>query len=284
MSSNTILVTGASGHIGQLLVAELHRHGAKVLAGTRSGQAVSGVPGRQVDFTDAASLRQAFAGVDTLFLLFPLVPNKVELARNAVAAAKAAGVKHLVRSSGAGADPASPMAIGKLQGEIDQIVIASGIPYTLLRPNSFMQNYVNYYAGMIKSGTVHFSHADGQISLIDVADIAAVAATVLQNPAAHAGQAYTLTGPEALSEAQAMQVISTALGRTVNYVAVPEAAAVNAMKEMGMDAWTVNIMSSLNQVIAAGYSAQVSPAVSTITGRPARGFADFVRDNLGAWR
>jgi uncharacterized protein YbjT (DUF2867 family) len=284
MSSNTILVTGASGHIGQLLVAELQRKGATVLAGTRSGQTVAGVPARAVDFSDPAALRQAFEGVDTLFLLFPLAPNKLELARNAVAAAKAAGVKHLVRSSGAGADPASPMALGKLQGEIDQLIAQSGIAYTLLRPNSFMQNFVNYYAGMIKSGTVYFSHAQGKVSFIDVADIAAVAAAVLQNPAAHAGQAYTLTGPEALSEAQAMQVISAALGRTVNYVAVPEAAAVKSMKDMGMDDWTVNIMSSLNQVIAAGYAAQVSPAVATLTGRPARAFADFVRDNVGAWR
>lgn len=284
MTNPTILVTGATGNVGRALVAELKTTGAQVFAGSTGGAPVDGVPGRKVDFGDPASLRAAFAGIDTAFLLFPLVPGKLQLARNAVAAAAAAGVKHLVRSSGAGADPASAMALSRLQGQIDQIVIDSGLPYTLLRPNSFMQNFIAYYAGMIKAGAVYLSHGDGKISYIDVRDIATVAATILRDPAPHAGQAYTLTGPEAIDNGEALALIAQAAGRPVSYVPVPEEAAVKSMRDMGMDDWTVENMSSLNRIIAAGHASGVSPAVEAITGRKPRSFAEFVSDNADAWR
>ncbi len=284
MAKPTVLVTGATGHIGSALVERLQQAGASVIAGSPSGRAVAGAPGRAIDFANPATLRQAFEGVDTLFLLFPLVPNKVHLARNAVVAAKAAGVKHIVRSSGAGADPASPMAIGRLQGEIDQLVIDSGLPFTLLRPNSFMQNWVNYYAGMVKGGQVYLSHGQASTAFVDVADIADVAAVVLQNPAAHAGKAYTLTGPQALSVSEVLAAIAKAGGHAAQYVPVNEEAAVASMKQMGMDDWTVGIMSSLNQVIANGWAAGVSGDVQAVTGHAPRDFAAFARDNAAAWR
>lgn len=85
--------------------------------------------------------------------LLPLVPGKRGFADNAMAAARAAGVQHIVRSSGAGADASSAVTIAKLQGDIDDKVRTSGIAYTLLRPNNFMQNWVTFAAGQVKSGT-----------------------------------------------------------------------------------------------------------------------------------
>jgi len=104
-----ILVTGATGTIGQALVKQLQDRGARfAVMSSRPGIEVGGHTTVLGDMTDPASLQQAFTGVDTLFLLLPLVPNKVELARHAVQAARAAGVRHIVRSSGSGADPSSP--------------------------------------------------------------------------------------------------------------------------------------------------------------------------------
>jgi uncharacterized protein YbjT (DUF2867 family) len=181
---NGILVTGATGTIGRHLVQQLQQRGADfTVMSSKPGAAV------QADFADPASLRRAFEGVHTLFLLLPLVPNKLELARNAVAAAQAAGVKHIVRSSGAGADPTSPNALAALQGQIDAVVTASGIPCTFLRPMGFMQNRVTFAAGQIKSGTYHAPHGQGAQSLVDARDIADAAAAVLLNPAPHAGHA-----------------------------------------------------------------------------------------------
>lgn len=279
----TILVTGATGNIGRAVLASLKASGANVIAGSRSGNPVGDVLGRKVDFNDPTQLAGAFKGVDSLFLVFPLESNKITLATNAISAAKAAGVKHIVRSSGAGADAQSPVALAKLQGTIDQLVINSGVPTTLLLPNSFMQNWITYYAGMIKAGALYLSHADGKISSVDVRDIADVAAAILLNPLPHSGKSYTLTGPQALSAPECLAQIAKASGRVAQYVPVAESAAVDAMKKMGMDDWSIAMLSSLNQIIAAGYASGISTDVETVTGKPARTFSAFAHDHADAW-
>lgn len=283
-TNNTILVTGASGSIGSELVRQLKAAGAQVLAGSSSGKTAEGVATRRVDFTDPNSMLDAFHGVDTLFLLLPLQENMLTLADNAIQAAKAAGVKHIVRSSGSLADAASDVAIARVQGRIDQLVIDSGIPYTLSRPSNFMQNYIKFYGDMLRAGNLYLPQGDGKIGFVDVRDIAASNAAILQNPAQHAGKTYTLTGAVALSNAEAMAQISAAVGRQIHYVSVADEAAIAAMREMGMPAWTIDTMMSLNRVITAGHAADVSPDVANLLGRAPISFGTFVADNLAAWR
>lgn len=152
---NRILVTGATGNIGREIVKRLRARDVDFAIMTgRPGSAPAGVAEVQGDFRDPASLRRAFAGADTLFLVFPMVPDMPLMAANAVAAAKAAGVGHIVRSSGAGADAESQAAIAKTHGEIDALVRRSGIPFTLLLPTSFMQNMVNFYGDSIRNGAL----------------------------------------------------------------------------------------------------------------------------------
>lgn len=185
-------------------------------------------------------------------------------------------MRHLVRVSGAAADPASPAAVARVQGQADEHLLASGISTTLLRPKNFMQNFTTFMAGMIRNGTVYSSQADGRTPFIDVRDIADVAARVLQAPQAHAGQAYVLTGPEALTNAQALDEIGRAIGRRIEFVAIPESAAVESMQKMGMPPFVVEVMSSLNQIIAAAAGSGArglarTPCVSgAVTGRPRR--------------
>ena len=103
-----LLVTGASGTVGAHLLRELQAARVPLAAmSSRAAAMIEGVESRRADFSDPASLERAFAGVHTLFLLLPIVPNKLALAGNAIAAAQAAGVRHIVRSSGVGADAAS---------------------------------------------------------------------------------------------------------------------------------------------------------------------------------
>lgn len=282
--SNTILITGASGNIGSALLKQLGSSNAKVIAGSSTGKPVPGVETRHVDLASPATLPAAFAGIDTLFLLLPLQKNMTELAKNAIDAAKTAGVQHIVRSSGAGADAASPVAIARVQGEIDQMVMNSGLAYTITRPTSFMQNYINFYGAMIKAGALYLPQADGKISLVDVSDIAAVNALILQNPAAHAGQIYTLTGPVALSNRDIADRIGLALNKKIDYVSVPDQAAIEAMQGMGMDAWNIEVLMSLNQIIAAGYTAGISDDVGQLLGTAPVGFDQFVQRSLAAWQ
>jgi uncharacterized protein YbjT (DUF2867 family) len=283
--ANRILVTGAAGNIGAEIVKRLQARKADFAVMTHaSGGAPAGAGETQGDFLDPASLRRAFEGVDTLFLLFPLVPEMPRMAANAVAAAKAAGVRHIVRSSGAGADAASPAAIAKVHGEIDALIRNSGIPFTLLLPTSFMQNLVNFYGAAIRDGALYAPRGDGATAVIDVRDIADVAVEVLAHPAAHAGQSYTLTGPENLTDAQMVSAIARQIGRDVRYVDVPEAAAVDSLTRMGSPPQVIEWLMSLNHVIKQGWAAGVSPVVETITGRPPRNLADFVRENAAAWK
>lgn len=283
--STPILVTGATGTIGQALVKQLQSRGANfAVMSSKPGREVGGLPTVQGDMADPATLRTAFAGVDTLFLLFPFQANAVELARNAVQAAQVAGVKHIVRSSGAGADANSPVAIAQMQGTIDQLIEQSGIAYTLLRPNGFMQNWVNFSAAQIKAGSYAAPNGDGAISVVDVRDIAEVAAIVLTDPGAHVGKVYTLSGGEALSTAQQLAMIAAAAGHPVRYDDISEAQAKDAMLGWGMDPQVVAWTLSLSHVYKQGWSAGISPDVQILTGHAPRRFADFVAENASAWR
>ena len=278
--TSPLLITGATGTIGTELVKALAARGADfAVMSSKPG------PGRTYgDFADPASLRQAFAGVQTLFLLFPLTPDSLELARNAVEAARSAGVKHIVRSSGAGADANSPVAIAKLQGSIDALIEGSGIAYTFLRPNGFMQNWVNFYAGQLKAGSYAAPHGEAGISVVDVRDIAAAAAAVLLNPAAHAGKAYALTGGEALSTRQQVAALAAAAGRDIAYTDITEAQAESGLRSWGLPDVMVGYFMSLNHVYKQGWAAGVSPDVERLTGHAPRRFADFANENAAAFR
>jgi uncharacterized protein YbjT (DUF2867 family) len=189
-----LLLTGATGTIGQALLETLTAQGTDFeVMSSKPLSEINGtaVRNRQASFDDLTALTQAFQGIDTLFVLLPLTANKLALASNVAQAAKAAGVKHIVRSSGAGADAQSAFALPKLQGQVDDILANTGIPCTFLRNAGFMQNYITYTAAQVKAGMLYAASADAAQSLIDVRDIAAVAARVLSAPAAHAGKAYT---------------------------------------------------------------------------------------------
>lgn len=254
--TSPILITGASGTIGKELVKQRQARGADfAVMSSKPATVVGGIPAVRGDFADVASLRQAFAGVQTLFLLFPFTPDSLDLARNAVEAAQAAGVKHIVRSSGAGAQAGSPVAIADLQGRIDAMIERSGIAYTLLRPAGFMQNWVNFYAGQIKAGSYAAAPGDAAITMVDVRDIAEVAAIILTNPAAHAGRAYTLTGGEALSTGEQVAMIARAIGRPVRYEAISAEQAEAALRGQGLSAAQIALYSSLAHVYSQGWAA-----------------------------
>lgn len=273
-----LLITGATGTIGSELVKVLTARGAAFsVMSSKPG------PGRvHGDFTDPASLRQAFADVDTLFLLFPLQPDSLELARNAVEAAKASGVRHIVRSSGAGADADSPVAIARLQGSIDALIEDSGIPFTFLRPNGFMQNWTNFHAAQLKAGSYAAPHGEAGVSVVDVRDIAEAAAAVLLDPQAHAGKAYTLTGGEALSTRQQVAALAAAAGRAITYTDITEAQAEAGLRAWGLPDVMVGYFMSLNHVYKQGWAAGVSPDVERLTGHAPRRFSDFAVESAAA--
>lgn len=285
MGTSHILVTGATGNIGSALVTQLMQtpSSTNVVAASPGGQSVAGAPGRALNLLGPDSAKAAMRGVERLFLLTPAHPEMEAMTVRAVRAAQAAGVQHIVRVSGAGADPESDIAIARLQGRCDQIVIDSGIAYTLLQPKNFMQNFTTFLRDMVRSGRVYSSQGDGRVPFIDARDIAAVAARVLRAPRAHAGKVYTLTGPQALTHTEALAVIGEHIGRPVQLVAISEEQAVDGMRQAGMPEPMVQAMSSLNRIVAAGWVAEVTDDVPRLLGRPATAWADFVAEHRELW-
>lgn len=283
-----IMVSGASGSIGTRLRCALQRAGVRpvLLASSQASAArlyETGLPVRVASFLEPEALRRAFTGIERLFLLLPLVESKERMAANALAAARAAGVGFVLRSSGIDADPDSPWALMALQGRIDRLLAESGLPYAVLRPCSFMQNYATYHAPAIRAGRLCLPDGHARSALIDVRDIAEVAASILLDPQAHLGAIYPLTGSEALSHDEAVATINAVCGLSVEYLPVEIAEARAAMLAAGVPAWNVDILLSLAGYTRAGLAETCVDHVERLLGRPPLRFSRFVADYAASW-
>lgn len=281
--SHPIFVSGATGNIGFEVVKSLSQSRIPVRAGVHSLKKAGplkelGAEVVLVDFNDSQSIIAALDGVEKAFSLSPLVPNIVELGINFVKSAKKAGVKYIVRSSGLGADSPSAITLGRWHREVEQALETSGMAYTLIRPNSFMQNYVTYSSHTIQSqNAFYLPQGTGRISLIDVRDIAAIVATLLTGKG-YEGKAYNLTGGEAISNTQIADRLSKVTGRNIQYVDVPEEAARKSMQATGMPDVIGEALLELSAIVKAGYTSEVSPSVEKILGRKPIRFEQFAND------
>ena len=204
-SFGTILVTGATGNVGSLLILKLTNLGADVRALVRDESKAQGLKDAGVevvvgDLEKPDTLDAAFRGVDKVFLITPPNPNQVIQAENGIQAAKRTGSPVIVRLS-AGAVKEMPGALPRVSGqhaEIDGMLKASGLPYTIIRPHNFMQNMMMAAQTIASEGVVYMAVKDGKIGMIDVRDIVDVAVKVLTEDG-HEGKTYTLTGPASIS-------------------------------------------------------------------------------------
>ncbi|MBC8036300.1 MAG: SDR family oxidoreductase [Rhizobiales bacterium] len=283
-----ILVTGAGGNVGTALVEAMKARGHKFRAGHHSSEKAAkarrdGYDVVQLDFAAPQTLAPAFAGVETLFLLGTGVRGQIEQETNVVNAAKAVGVKRLVKQSVWGA-AREQYSLAKMHRAIERAVEASGIAWTFLRPNGFMQNFADDMAGPIKEkGAIFQPAGDAKISHIDVRDIARVAERVLTTPG-HEGKAYELSGPEALSYDDAAGILSRVLGKKVTYTALTDEAARAGMRAAGLPDFYADTIVDLFRAYRDGIASQVTAEVKRITGRPPIAFEQFARDHAAQFR
>jgi uncharacterized protein YbjT (DUF2867 family) len=282
----TVLVTGATGTVG----SEVVRHLAGVPdvivhAGMQEPSLASGVlPGVRVvpfDFTSESVIHAACRGVDRLFLLTPTHPRQVEFGRTAIHAARNAGVQHIVRLSAAGADQEPGIQLARWHRAVEQAIEDSVVPWTFLRPNNLMSNFINFYPPDA-TGSIYLPWGTGACSWVDAADVGAVAATVLRGTG-HAHATYTLTGPAALTIRDVASALSAATGRTIRYVDVPEDTARRTMLEFRVPEWLVDALMELHAVDKLGRKAAVTTIIQDVLGRPPRSFADFARNHREHW-
>jgi uncharacterized protein YbjT (DUF2867 family) len=285
-----ILVTGATGNIGSQLVLRLKEKSLEVIAGvsslSKAGRfSKQGTDSAILNFAQPETLETAFDGVDKLFLLLPLLEPMGDWGLRVIEAAQKAGVQFILRSSGLGAGWPTDFELGQVHGRIDQALMASGLAYTIVRPNSFMQNYIHFFGGMIKDQhSIFLPQGQGRISLIDVRDIAAVDAEILASPEKHLQKTYDLTGPEALNNEEIARILSRVIGKPITYVDIDEPTARQGLAQMGMPEWNIRLMEGLNRRIKLGMTAEVTHGVRTIAGRQPTTFEQFARDHGDAWK
>lgn len=297
--AETILVTGATGTVGSEVVKQLlSTKGEKdiiVKAVARSANDSAftnlGMQVVQLDYNKPDTLSAALRGIDKLFLLTPFQSNMVDLTSNLVNEAKNAGVKYIVKQSVLGAGAEQAITPSRLHRQAEKIIEESEIPFTFLRPNFFMQNFVTFYSNFIKTqGAFYVPAGDAKASFVDVRDIAAVAVQALSDSSSkngttnHSRKAYDITGGEALSYGEAAEILSKEIGKKVNYVNISDEDARKGMKDMGADEWTINSMIELFGITRAGYLSEISPTVEQVTGKRPITFSQFAKDYAGAFK
>jgi uncharacterized protein YbjT (DUF2867 family) len=274
-----ILITGASGNVGQEVLGQIAKTGRPIRAAFQSAakaaMAPVGVETVILDYNKPETVRAALRGVERVFLVGPVTPDLPELERKATEEIKRSGVRQIVKLSAMGGQAAT---FPRQHEESENYIKASGIPYTFLRPNGFMQNMVNYNGAAIRSQNAFYgTQGDGKVSHIDIRDIAAVAVRVLTEEG-HVGKIYTLTGPEALTNSRVAEILSSALGREIRYVDLPPREMKQALLAAGMPEWNVDALLDLNELYRSGGAIAITGDVEQILGRKPKTFEQFAQD------
>ena len=291
--AETILVTGATGTVGGEVVRQLASIDSKVNIKT-AGHSLQGlekiieddrIKSTQIDFNEPETLRDALKSTDKVFLLTPFQSEMFQYSSNMLAEIKNAGdIKHIVKLSVMGAEFEPG---GRLHLQAEKMIEGSGIPYTFLRPNAFMQNFVNFYSHIIKEkGTLSVPAGDGKVSFVDARDIAAVAVQALigNNDGNHNSKTYDITGPEAISYNDAVNILSEQVGKKISYVDVSNDDAIKAMKDIGLDEWLIDIILEGYNNLRKGYFSPVTTVVEEITGRKPTSFNEFAKEHAKVFR
>jgi uncharacterized protein YbjT (DUF2867 family) len=284
-----IFVLGATGTVGREVVELLVGRGISFRAGIHQ----SPLHLSESEFTEASietipldqgsieSLVRAFEGTDVLFFVSPSNEDFVAMAENVLKAAKQVGVRHIVRVSVVGAEQGNSL-LAKEHHKVDQMIVRSEIPFTLLQPVSFMQNYLRHTRSIQEESMFYEPFGTAHCSFIDARDIAALAVTAMtQN--GHDGKTYVVTGPESLSGNDVADIFSRVLERRIRYVDVSDREARDYWEKSGLSDRRVDWLSDYYRFCRDGGTALLSPVDPILIGREPIALEMFVKDNIGAF-
>ncbi|UXA18095.1 NAD(P)H-binding protein [Mycobacterium sp. SMC-4] len=267
MDDSTTLVLGASGKTGRRVAARLRLLEMPVRAASRR----SDTP---FDWSDPQGWDHVLQGVKTVYVVPPSVPGPVH---EFAARAAVAGVRHLVLLSGRGADSWGDSPFGRDMRDAEEAVRASILPWTILRPNNFAQNFdEELWHAPLLHGELALPAGDISEPFIDLEDVADVAAHVLTDPDRHAGCVYELSGPRSITFGEAVDLISRASGQPMVYRHITPDEYVDALVAQDVDRADAEHVAEMFVLMDRGVIASTTEGVAEVLGRPARTFEDYV--------
>jgi uncharacterized protein YbjT (DUF2867 family) len=270
------LVLGSTGKTGSRVAAALFNRGLPVRTAARFSANII------FDWSRRDSYAPALDGIRRVYLVAPVM--RVDFADDVAAfldEAEAAGVQHVTFLSAYGMERA-PNNVASRSVELD-LLGRRRMGHTILRPAWFMQNFSETFLKPL-DGAIVVPTGDAAEAFIDAEDVAAVAATTLAHPQAHAGEAYSLTGPEALTVAEAAAIIGDETGQKIKHI------------DPGRDTWIAGaiangippeygaVLRQLTETVASGHGSRPNGTVEKITGTPAQTFRNFAHNNANAWK
>ncbi|TPJ79966.1 SDR family oxidoreductase [Mesorhizobium sp. B2-6-2] len=293
--TETLLVTGASGHLGRAvinhLLGERKVAPANIIATTRNPEnladlAARGVAVRVADFDDKASLEEAFTGADRVLVISTgeldlKSDRRLKQHQAAVAAAKAAKVSHLLYTSMPNPEPGSPVLFAGDHYGTEEAIKASGIPYTIFRNGWYQENLFMSLPHAIASGKWYSSAADGRVAHGARDDMAAAIAAGLASGSKQS-EIHTLTGPEAYTTSEIAALVSEVIGKPLEVIQLPDEALTEGVKAAGVPEDFARIIVSFDANTRAGRIGEVTDAVERLSGRKPRTLKQFLEANKAA--
>jgi NAD(P)H dehydrogenase (quinone) len=285
-----ITVFGATGKIGSALLQFLSAAGVPTIAVTRNKSKAMALPfveWVEADMADKESLHKTMINSRAVFLSSGMGTDFVANQHRVITVAAETGVRHIVKLSSAAAAKSSPahMAgsqIGQAHSAVEELLKTAGIPWTILQPTGFMQNWLGEFSERVKQERkILEATGDGKRAYIDVRDIAEVAFNVLRAPAQHVAATYVLTGGEAINYGQLATTLSQVVGAPVTYIALTLEEAQQRMEGKGLPPAMVQTFVAYAAVQRSGDAEYVSNAVAEILQKPARTADAFVNDYSG---
>jgi uncharacterized protein YbjT (DUF2867 family) len=275
-----LLITGATGEIGSRVVRQLVLRGVRPRVLTRSEKKAHSLFGRQVDvcvgdLSAPASMKGAFQGVDTVFLV-NVGPEIPERDKEAALMAREAGVRRIVKLSSL--DVEQGLAIGSWHEKGEAAIRDVGIPFTFIRPTGFMSNLIAWAHSIKTEGIVRSSTADGQRPFIHPEDIAAVVVAVLLGNE-HSGKALPLTGPESLTFGDATKIIGEAIGKHLSYQVISDEEARQRYSKVSASREETEAHVALWKAIREGRLAATSDGIEQILSRKPMGLKQWAAEN-----
>jgi NAD(P)H dehydrogenase (quinone) len=284
----SIVVTGATGQLGRLIITSLLEHGItadEIVAGGRNQERLAelaglGVRTAVIDYEDPAGIAAALKGADRVLLISGLDPNRVTQHTAVINAAAAAGVS-LIAYTSAPYAATTPMLLAADHRSTENVITRSGLPFTFLRNGWYFENFTRQLPAYLERGAIVGSAGDGRISGAPRADYAAAAATVLATDG-HENAIYELGGDTSFTMTDLAAEVTAVTGTTVVYQDIPQAGLQAILESSGLPAPMPMILADVDNSVREGFLEITSGDLSKLIGHPTGSLAESIRAALAS--